>query len=113
MDYKWGKFQGAVCGVLGCSLLLASGFEISQQKEVQALTALVGGLLFCATGVGLLRKRRYGVVLVCVMFGMTLVVPLTGHRPPHPEGYLVHAVGVLFWGLPALFYYPKRWKALR
>jgi hypothetical protein len=113
MDYKWGKFQGIVCLILGAFLLLAGGFQASQGKPVETIIPCFGGLFFCATGVGLLGKRRFGVVLVCVMFVMTLLIPLTGHKPQHSEGYLFHAAGLLFWGLPALFYYRKRWKALR
>jgi hypothetical protein len=113
VDYRWGKFQAMVCLILGCILLFAGGLQPWRGEPAPTLTAWIGGLFLCATGVGLLAKRRFGVVLVCVMSGMTLLIPLAGHRPQHSEGYLFHAAGLLFWGLPALFYYPKRWKALR
>jgi hypothetical protein len=112
MNYKWGRFQGIVCLILGCSMLFAGGYISWKQSGADTLTAWMGGLLFSATGIGLIAKKRYGVVLVCVLFAMTLLLPLTGHKPKYSEGYLFHAVGLIFWGFPALFYYPKRWKDL-
>jgi hypothetical protein len=113
MGYKWGKFQGVICLLIGCFLLYAAGFRASEIESVQILAVWLGALLFCATGIGLLAKTRFGVVLVWVMLATALLLPLTGHKPRYPEGYLFHAAGVLFWGLPALFYYPKRWKGFR
>jgi hypothetical protein len=112
--YRWGKFQGIACLLLGCSLLFAGGYLAWEEGAAEkTLTAWIGGVVFCATGIGLTAKKRYGVVLVCVLFATTLLLPLTGHKPKYAEGYLFHALGVIFWGLPALFYYPKRWKTLR
>ena len=111
--YKWGKFQGISSLVLGCLLLLAGGFLAWQRGATQTIVLWMSGILLAATGIGLVGKRRYAVVLVYVLFVLTLLAPLIGARPRYSEGYLFHALGLIFWGLPALFYYPKRWNNLR
>ena len=112
-NYRWGKFQGVASLVLGCLLLFAGGLLAWRDEAAKTIALWLSGILLCATGIGLVRKRRYGVVLVYLLFVFTLLVPLAGEKPRYREGYLFHALGLIFWGLPAIFYYPKRWKQLR
>jgi hypothetical protein len=109
MGYKWGKFQGTVCLVLGCAILLAAGYLAWAAGIKRVGLAWLGGSILCATGIGLVTKRRFGVVLACVMFVATLLSPIAGTR----RRYFFTAIGLGFWGVPALVYYPKRWKSLR
>ena len=111
--YKWGKFQGIVSFVFGCLLLAVGVFLASQEEAVRTMPLWMSRILLALTGMDLIRRRRSGVVLVYVLFVLTLLVPLTGQRSQYAKGYLFYALGLLFWGVPAISYYPKRWKELR
>ncbi|MGO9317421.1 MAG: hypothetical protein ACLPXT_14775 [Terracidiphilus sp.] len=101
--YRWGKFQGwtmFVVGLLDCipihGLTTAEGLIIW-------LGQLTAGVTTAFLGVGLLRKRRFGLILIyvsIVLVGLgiirSVVSPLWG-------------VSIILWFLvPAIFYYPKR-----
>ncbi len=103
--YRWGKTQGWLSILLGifnfamvpnAAMLIASGVSI-------------------ITGIGLIRRRRYGVVLVYV--SLTLVVleiaAAFAMGVPNRDFYPAITVALAFWGIPAIFYYPQRWRKLK
>jgi len=112
-SYKWGKFQGVVSLLLGCFLLFAGGLVAREEGATKTVALWMSGMLLSATGIGLVGRRCFGAVLVYALCALTLLEPLRGQRPEHREGYLFHALSLGFWGFPAVFYYPKRWKELR
>lgn len=100
-SYLWGKFQG-----WGAVL-----FAVAQFVLVPFPLSLLVGLLVLSLGVGLLRKRRYGFVLVYVVAGVSLVAGLV-RLTIEPTGDAVSqfVIAMCFWGIPAAFYYPKRYR---
>jgi len=74
------------------------------------LSLLVGVLLLCL-GIGVLRKRRYGFVLVYVVAGIVLLAGLIRLAiEPGEDAISQFVMTVGFWGIPAAFYYPKRYR---
>lgn len=101
--YRWGKFQGwtmIVVGLLNC--IPINGLTTTEGLIIW-LGLLTAGVTTVFLGIGLLRKRRYGLILMYV----SIVIIALG---------IVRSVVSLVWGLsvilwfliPALFYYPKR-----
>ena len=99
--YRWGKFQGWSCVVLGVGQLLL-------QRSL--LAALVAGVLLLWLGVGLLRKQRYGFVLVYVVAGLSLVGG--AYELLVQGGGRLGAIiaSVCFFAIPAVMYYPQRYR---
>jgi uncharacterized membrane protein YiaA len=104
--YRWGKFQAWVSLVAGAVIFLTGPFAADFSM---GLARCIVGVLFLCAFAGLLQKRRYGFVLVYVIAGLVLLtwlVPLlTGSM--NISGTLG---GLLFWVVPAAFYYPKRYR---
>jgi len=101
--YRWGKFQGwtmVVVGLLNC--IPINGLTTTEGLIIW-LGQLTAGILTVFLGVGLLRKRRYGLILMYV----SIVIIAVG---------IVRSVVSLVWGLsiilwfliPVILYYPKR-----
>jgi hypothetical protein len=101
--YRWGKFQGwtmVVVGLLNC--IPINGLTTTEGLIIW-LGLLTAGVTTAFLGIGLLRKRRYGLILMYV----SIVIIALG---------IVRSVVSLVWGLsvilwfliPAIFYYPKR-----
>jgi hypothetical protein len=103
--YRWGKFQGAASLVIGVGCLLIGPFGGRLPNRL-ALYSVGGMMLFI--GVGLLQKRHFGFILFVLMGAFVTVGCLV--ETGHPEAY---AMIVGWWIIPAIFYYPKRWKEMR
>jgi hypothetical protein len=98
--YRWGRFQGWATLGLGVLLYLIAPFNHS--GEMRAILYVSGAFNIFA-GVGLLRKKRYGFVLIYLLVAHTALVAL------------ISMGGVqwglfLWWAIPASWYYPKRYK---
>jgi hypothetical protein len=106
--YRWGKFQGWFSVLIGTGFLLA-GIWL---HNIKALRLVLVGLFAVCLGIGIIARRKYGVVLLYVYF----VFVLLERYLPHSDDALfpfVHISELLFWGIPAAFYYPKRWREFR
>ena len=131
-SYKWGRFQGWVLVTVGSLYGGLSIFSIVHtfRSEGTAVphfwhTAIgllsappvrfVSASLLVATGVGLLKKRRYGLKLMyscCILLlSDWLLQFLAGSK--YVKGYVVDFTDLAFWCIPAIFYYPRRWKEFR
>ena len=99
--YRWGKFQGWSCVVLGVGQLLL-------QRSL--LAALVAGVLLLWLGVGLLRKQRYGFVLVYVVAGISFVGGALELLFQGGGRLGAIVISVCFFVIPAVMYYPQRYR---
>ncbi len=103
--YRWGKFQAWLSLAIGVGVYAITpwlpGFP------VRLVLYLCGAMFFCLFA-GLLHKRRYGFVLLYVVATLTLLGVL---QSPHGiDQYISIATGIALWVIPAVFYYPKRYK---
>jgi hypothetical protein len=100
-SYRWGKFQAWMALVIA----------IAQFLLVRLPLSLVVGVLFLCFWRGLLRKRRYGFVLVYVVAGLAIFAGLL-HLAVKPtwDVFSQLLIAVCVWGIPAGFYYPKRYR---
>ena len=99
-SYRWGKFQawGALV------------FAVAQFVLVRFPVSLFVGVFFLYLWTGLLHKRRYGFVLMHIA---TIVAILAGsfHLAIDTtwDVFIQLLIACCFWGIPAAFYYPKRY----
>ena len=117
--YRWGTFQ-AWMTLLTASLVIVAAYNYSPWRRIAAYLAVIG-LSFM--WYGLLHKRTYGLVL---FYFWTVV---SGGRLAWSVGYtltsrhlsliellkvpLIHyeiLILIGWWIIPAVLYYPKRWK---
>jgi len=97
--YRWGRFQGWTMIVVGLPFFLASPF-------MRSGTMLILGTWHLVAGAGLVSRKKYAVVL---LFIETILATAVAFREPTFPGWAV----ILFCGIPAALYYPKRWNELR
>ena len=101
--YRWGKFQGWCALSLGVVLVVLGA--------IFAPGNLLAGLLWLSTGIGIVQRRKYGFVLLYVIIALLLFEGL--RKPPTPWASALYAVFLIFWGVPAALYYPRRWAEFR
>jgi hypothetical protein len=116
-SYRWGKFQGWFQLIAGCIAFLING------AKVNVLGLIVAALsMYC--GYGLIKRYRYGAILFFVGAGIAGLVAIgvdafaSIHVFIDPEsggqrlgvGLAYTIIVALWWLIPAIFYYPKRWK---
>jgi len=117
LPYRWGYFQGVFLIPFSLLLLLdaASGLIQAHQRPWY-LTSL--GFLIGVTGlplaVGLLRKKKYALNLVYVMFGLAILqasiqlpIAVMNFADPDKGSAFFAAEWLLFW-LLSMVYYRKR-----
>jgi len=118
LPYRWGYFQGAILipwSLLVILVSLADLLILHLQPWYLVTIQLLIGLLGLPLAVGLLRKRPFGLMLVHVMFGLSLLqvgvkVPIAiGHFADLGEigSGMFEAEQMLVW-LLSLPYYRKR-----
>ena len=101
MSYRWGMFQGWALLVVGFGSLAGAPFG-GRPSAILAML-LVGVLITCA-GVGLVQRKRYGIALFMLLgVGATFSAFFLIHRPA------VYIPTIIWWMLPSILYYPKRW----
>lgn len=114
LGYRWGKFQGWVILVFGV-LGLLDGHPILLGN----MYGRFGASLLIFTGVALIKQAKAGMVLIFICNGVLLAGFLWTFRFSISsfDFKLVSWVplvllGLLlaWWLIPAIFYYPKRWK---
>ena len=97
-SYWWGKFQG--WGLVITGIIIALAVPASPYLP---LAKHLAGLLLIFTGLGLARKKLYGLVLFYGVFALVvagcILTSMSG------EGIIS---ATAFWLIPAIFYYPKR-----
>jgi len=105
--YRWGYFQGWFSLVFGALLALTephvapyrgSGSSVHLALYTVAISQLI-------LGFGLIRRKRYGLVLFYIL--AVLSASTVWIKPVPLAIYIFIAC---FWLIPAGFYYPKRWR---
>jgi len=77
LPYRWGYFQGAVLIPWSLFLVLVAVVDLRKlHEEASYISAifLLLGLIGLPLSLGLLLKRRFGLVLMYVTFGLTLLL---------------------------------------
>jgi hypothetical protein len=112
--YRWGKFQGWVILVIG-ALDLLDGHPILLGN----IYGRLGCILLVITGIGLINRAKEGLVLFFICNGALLAgflwtfrLSLLSFDFGSMSGAPLALLGLLlaWWLIPAIFYYPKRWK---
>jgi hypothetical protein len=108
--YRWGRFQGwflifvPPLIALWCFVVTLAGTE---DDYGYALVAALTSVLTVPTGIGILKKRRYGLILVYVTLGLTCALILIGFAMGGVDAARDAAVGGPFW-IACTIYYHKR-----
>jgi len=118
LPYRWGYFQGSL--LVPLSLLILSGVaSVLREHRPEAwyltLIALFMGILGLPLAFGLLWKRRFALVLVYVMFGLSLLllgikVPtaIKHYRDAGDKGSAFFEAELMLVWLLSLIYYRRR-----
>lgn len=123
LPYRWGYFQGALLIPFSLLILLGTAADHIKPKHDPWYLA-IAGLLMGAVGlplaVGLLWRKRFGLILVYVMFGLTLLllaikIPIaTRHYTDLGDnGSAFFEVELMLVWLLSLVYYRKRREQFR
>jgi hypothetical protein len=99
--YRWGQTQAWLAIFLGVVQLVLAPIWLSPLMF----------FLMLGLGVGLLRKRPYGFVLVYVVAGIAVlagVVQLI--LKPQPTVLVAFIITICVWVIPAVMYYPQRYR---
>jgi TPR repeat protein len=107
VGFLWGRIQGGVILLFGL-LDLLRGHPILLGNMYGNL----GCLLLVATGIALLARDKAGLVLFFVCTGALLLGALSELRFGGLDlgSNVLLGIPLVWWLLPAVFYYPKRWK---
>ena len=120
LPYRWGRFQGWVCLVVGLFAAIFSPIAIASKDERALEYAIVSPLLI-ASGYAFIRRRRYAVLMTYLWMGLYVVIFLAyllngstnKSLTPYQQGEEIGRgigtliVGLGFWGL-CYVYYRKR-----
>jgi len=121
--YRWGYFQGVLMLPWSLFVVFAEFMALRGANDdpwfVSALSLLIG-LLGLPLGVGLLLKKRFALVLVYVIFGITLAlaaiklpVAALHYRESGERGSAIFEAEMLLFWLCCLLYYRKRQSQFR
>jgi len=104
--YRWGRFHGWSAFILGV-LLLMEGFQNSGLlRWILCLSAAV----YIIAGTGIYGKKRYGFVLLYVLVARSLLQFFLMGSARDRSDYLIPCLLFAWWSIPAIFYYPKRYR---
>jgi hypothetical protein len=104
-SYRWGKTQGWI------TLGLAAIFLLIRFNTPMLLAAG----FYAITAIGLIKRKKYGFVLVYphAAFWMFLfVATVVQIRQSSLHFFVTATTFAAFWCIPAVFYYPRRWRHL-
>ena len=118
LPYRWGYFQGVFLIPFSLLMLLSVWDDYVKPQHDPRYLAVIGyamGIVGLPLGIALLRKKRFALKLVYVMFGLTLVlaaikipIAIRHFAAPGTRGSaFFEAELVLLW-LLSLIYYRKR-----
>lgn len=107
--YRWGKFQGWFFA-LGMPFLTTLSFVTAVTPE--EYDRAIGFAIVCAPaipmGIGILKKRRYGLILVYAILGLICVLIIIGFATGGANAARYAASGGPFWVACTLYYHKRR-----
>ena len=123
LPYRWGYFQGAVLIPWSLLIILGTFADLLKPKHEPWYLTTIGflmGFLGLPLAVGLLRKKRFAVALVYVMFVLTLLlvaikipVAVKHFTDPGDNGSAFLEAELLLMWLLSLVYYRRRQSQFR
>jgi hypothetical protein len=109
--YRWGKFQGwflilaPPLFALWCFAVASAGIE---NDYGYALVAAITSALTIPMGIGILKKRRYGLILVYLALGLACFSILVAFVRNGTNGAFSAATGAIFWAVSTVYYRNRR-----
>jgi hypothetical protein len=118
LPYRWGYFQGAVLLPWSLFLIFANSLDIQKWHYDSWYISTIGlliGLVGLPLGAGLLLKRRFALILVYVIFGLSLSlvaiklpVAISHYTDSGSKGSAFSEAEQLLVWLCSVVYYRKR-----
>jgi zinc-ribbon domain len=115
--YNWGIIQGWLL-VIGSPLLALGRLSDlardsgTEEDPGRALGRTAGMLIVCALffvmGIGILKKKRYGLILVYVTLGLICLSIVVGFAESGAAGALSAATGAGIWVASTIYYHKRR-----
>lgn len=113
LPYIWGYIQGWVQIVWGIAAgVLALAGQRFQVSSKLLIMLFVSAVLYLLVGIGILRKRRYALVLVCVCMTVNVVMYYQVLFALPSRSDLLPVARTLYW-IFSLFYYLRRRRDLK
>jgi len=123
-QYRWGSYVGMMSGIGAAALflgILGEGALLSGRFGVGGEFAIVFGLIFCVpyavASLGVLRRRRFGVVTFLAMWTLTvfgMFTPFFSLGPRSADArirvIILALAALLVLVVPNYWYFAKRWK---
>jgi hypothetical protein len=101
--YRWGKFQGWATFAIG--LITWAPAIWSFPGLVEWIIEIAVGSTMMLLGIGLIQKRRFALVLLYAQLPIFILAFVFLKLPSFEVAF-----AVCWYFIPAIFYYPKRWK---
>jgi hypothetical protein len=118
LPYRWGYFQGVVIIPFSLLLLLGTAADLIKTRHdpwYLAIVVSLMGLTGLPLGVGLLRKKKFALSLVYVMFALALLqaviqlpIAVTHFADQSDRGSAFFEAEMLLLWLLSMVYYRKR-----
>jgi len=107
--YRWGIFQGWSL-ILGLPLLAVVGFATgSTENDYNAAWGwAIGSILAVPMGIGIVKKRRYGLIMVYATLGLLCLSIVVNFVRNGPAGALSAASGAGIWVASTIYYHKRR-----
>jgi len=112
LPYHWGKFQGWLLIIVAPFAILYNAHVLINAQTAQARGEAMAGVLLSLLnilmGIGILRKKHYGLVLVYVVLGI-FILAVGVALVAFPREAMIRGLGSLFvWTLYTWYYYKRR-----
>jgi hypothetical protein len=114
LPYIWGNIQGWVQIVWGIAavFLALAGLRIGRIWGKMYIVLFASAALYVLVGIGILRKRSYALVLVCICMIPTLVMYYQVLITLPSRSDLLPIARTLYW-IFSFFYYLRRRRDLK
>ena len=108
--YRWGMFIGIVTCIIGTVLVL-SPYTISKRSAFAVIFFIVFGLPMILGGVGLIRRKKWGVVVFFLAWFMLMCMNsvFDSIRETHTANPTMIGSSLVIMAVSAL-YFGKRWR---
>ena len=114
LPYIWGNIQGWVQIVWGIAtvFLALAAHRLNRGSFKLFIILFVSAVLYLLVGIGILRKRRYALVLICVCMILTVVMYYQVLYSLPSRSDLLPVARTLYW-IFSFFYYLRRRRDLK
>jgi hypothetical protein len=107
--YRWGKFHGWCLVTIIPIWALASLFTADTPEEHdRAIWLVIACAVVVPMGIGIIRKRRYGLILVYLTLALSCILILVGFANDGLIGARDAAAGAPLWLIFTIYYHKRR-----